>query len=125
RILGSAEKLSLLASQAEGLLLVEEGCAVDDLGLAAKRVEEAARLDPALEPLVLRLRGLQAEAQEVARELAGHAARIDADPERLRWLEERLEALQRLGRKHGGSLDVALARCEQMREELQGIDGAE
>ncbi|HEX8910226.1 MAG TPA: DNA repair protein RecN, partial [Anaeromyxobacteraceae bacterium] len=45
------------------------------------------------------------------------------DPERLAEVTERLEALRALARKHGGTLEAALARAEAMRAELAEVEG--
>ena len=64
------------------------------------------------------------ELQELAGELRDYAERIEAEPVQLEQLEERLDALDRLKRKHGGSIDSVLAHAEHCRREIAAIDGA-
>jgi DNA repair protein RecN (Recombination protein N) len=65
------------------------------------------------------------EVQELAAELRGYAEGIEAEPGRLEQVEERLEVLDRLKRKHGGSIESVLAHAEHCRTEIDTIEGAE
>jgi DNA repair protein RecN (Recombination protein N) len=47
---------------------------------------------------------------------------VGGDPERLAEVEERLACLRALSRKHGGSLESAMARMEETRKELAALD---
>jgi DNA repair protein RecN (Recombination protein N) len=64
------------------------------------------------------------ELQELSGELRGYAEGIEAEPGRLEQVEERLEALDRLKRKHGGTLESVLEHAEHCRREIEGIEGA-
>ena len=50
---------------------------------------------------------------------------IEADPGRLAAVEERLDALDRLERKHGGSVESVLAHAERCRAEIERLEGGE
>src|SRR2546422_4950825 len=76
---------------------------------------EAAGADPALQKLAETVRGADAELDEAARELSRYAARAGGDPQRLEEIDERIEVLRRIARKHGGTPASALPRREQMR----------
>jgi DNA repair protein RecN (Recombination protein N) len=97
----------------------------DRVAEAARRVEAAARLDPGLESMATRLRGLAAELDDVARELSRYGASLDADPERAAVVEERLERLDRLRRKYGETEGEILVFRERAAAELAGITGTE
>jgi DNA repair protein RecN (Recombination protein N) len=115
RVLAAAEKLRALAGECGDLL----GDAAPVR--AAKRLEEMAAIDPQVAGLAQTVRSAAAELSEAARELSRYAARSGGDPERLLEIDERLEVLRRLARKHGGTLAAALARCGEMRAELDSI----
>src|SRR5439155_224555 len=89
---------------------------------AAKRLEEMATIDPALTAVAQAVRGASAELDEAARELSRYAARAGGDPQRLEELDERIEVLRRIARKHGGTLATALQRRDQMRAELASLE---
>lgn len=116
RVLAAAEKLRAGAQESEALL--------SELGAvkAAKRLEELAAIDPALGPLAQSVRGASAELAEAARELSRYAGRAGGDPQRLEDIDERLEVIRRLARKHGGTLAAALQRREQMQAELSSLE---
>ena len=116
RVLAAAERLRAGAEEA-GALLSELGAAK-----AGKRLEEMAAIDPSLQPLARSVRGAAAELSEAARELSRYAQRGGADPSRLADIDERLEVLRRISRKHGGTLATALQRRDQMKAELSALE---
>ncbi len=121
--LGGAGKLKQAAEDVERDLYSGEKCAIDMLGSSLVRLAEAAQLDSALEPVLASLKSAQVEIEEASRTLAGYARGIDTDPARLAEADERLEAIRRLCRKHGGEVALVLARRDQMRGELQALSG--
>ena len=116
RVLAAAEKLRAGAEEAEAVL------AESQPAKAARRLEEMAAIDPALRRLAETVRGAAAELDEAARELSRYAARAGGDPQRLEDLDERIEVLRRLARKHGGTLAAALQRRDQMKAELASLE---
>jgi len=122
RVLASAEKLREAARAAEALAYGEEGSASERVAQAARALAEAALLDRRLEPTLALLRSAAVELEEAGRELGRYADGAGGDPERLLAVEERLELLRALARKHG-SLDQAVSRRAGMREELAGLRG--
>jgi DNA repair protein RecN (Recombination protein N) len=122
RVLASAEKLREAARAAEALAYGEEGSASERVAQAARALAEAALLDRRLEPTLALLRSAAVELEEAGRELGRYADSVGGDPERLAAVEDRLELLRTLARKHG-SLDAAVARRAEMREELSRLQG--
>jgi DNA repair protein RecN (Recombination protein N) len=88
-------------------------------------LQGAAGLDPGLDAIAERVTTLAVELGDVAAELRDYAAGIEADPGGLLALEERLEAIDRLERKHGGSVESVLAHAERCRVEIERLEGAE
>jgi len=120
------EALRLGASVGADALLPEEGeGAAALLTRAAAELESAATFDPELGPLAERLAALRYEAEDVAGELHGYLGRLEAEPGRLEFVEERLAAFARLSRKHGGGIAEVIAHadaCRARREALQDAD---
>ncbi len=84
-------------------------------------------VDPALDALAARLRELRIEADDVAAELRRYGEGLEGEPGRLEEVEARLEAYDRLLRKHGGSVASVLehhARCVAERDRLAGAEEA-
>ncbi|HTP53193.1 MAG TPA: DNA repair protein RecN [Anaeromyxobacteraceae bacterium] len=124
RVLAHSLRLAKAARAAEALLSGEEGSAVEGMGRASRALAEAATLDPRLESSLALLRSAAAEAEEAGRQLGRYAAGLEGDPERLEVLDDRLHELKALARKHGGTLDQALAHREEMRLELARLEGS-
>ncbi len=106
---------------------VEEdgGGAAGALAQAEALLQGVAGVDAELDALSGRLGALALELGDVAGELRGYQEGIDADPGRLAAVEERLDSLDRLRRKHGGSVESVLAHAERCRGEIERLEGAE
>ncbi len=120
--LGSAARLRSVADEAERALYSGEASVADVLGATLNRLADVVGIDARFEPWVGALRTAKVEIEEASRELAGYVRGLDDDPSRLAEVDERLEAIKRLCRKHGGEVAQVLTRREQMRGELEGIE---
>jgi DNA repair protein RecN (Recombination protein N) len=121
RVLSSAEKLRDAARGAEGLVYGEEGSASERVGQAVRGLADVAAIDPRLGAPLGLLRSAAVELEEAGRELGRYADAVGGDRDRLSAVEDRIELLRALARKHGGSLEAALARRDAMRAELAGL----
>jgi len=118
----------LRGAAAEALAAVsgdgETGGAAEAMGSAEAALVAREGVDPALDGLSETARGLRVELQELAGELRGYAEGVEAEPGRLEQVEERLEVIDRLKRKHGGSIESVLAHAEHCRAEIGAIEGS-
>jgi DNA repair protein RecN (Recombination protein N) len=122
RVLAAAAKLREAAEAAEARLYSAEGAAVESAGAALRRVEEALAVDATLAPAAEMLRNAVAEMEEAARLLSRYAERLGGDgAARLEEIEERLEALHKLARKHGSVAEAVRLRAA-MGDELRGLE---
>ena len=122
-----AEGLRLAAAEAAAILRGDgetEG-ARGELARAGRSLAGAGGLDPGLDALADRVESLTLELEDAGVELAGYLDGIEADPERLGLLEGRLDLLDRLQRKHGGSLDSVLAHADRCRSEIARLENSE
>jgi DNA repair protein RecN (Recombination protein N) len=117
------------ASAATAALSGEEGGAADAVARAESELDRAARYDEGLEGLLGRIRGLSAELEDAVYELRAYLDDLEADPNRLEAVEDRLQSLRALERKYGedveGYREVAkarLARLENFEEETAGLE---
>src|SRR5436190_347581 len=97
------------------------------LASAEGSFDAAAGVDPDLDALGERLRGLRVEGEDLAVELRRYEEAVEAPPGRLEEVEERLAAYARLTRKHGGSVAAVLAHarhCAERRDELEHAEEA-
>src|SRR4051812_33470611 len=102
-----------------------EGGAAGVIAAAEGLADGPGDADPELAALAERLRALRIEADDLAAELRRYEEGLDADPGRLHDIEERLEAYERLIRKHGGSVAAVLEHAERCRAERDRLAGAE
>jgi DNA repair protein RecN (Recombination protein N) len=105
----------------------------DDYGAAGAapqlaRVEaelaRAAADDASISGLAERAASLLHELQDLGREVHGYLSGLEADPQRLAQVEERLELYARLERKHGGSIASVLEHAERCRAERERLTNA-
>ncbi len=123
-----AEGLQLAAAGARAAIAGEEedgGGALAALARAESLLRPLFGVDAELDRLAERLGAALLELGELGIALRDQAERAADDPARLGEIEERLEALDRLRRKHGGSVEAVLAHAEHCREEIGRLEGAE
>jgi DNA repair protein RecN (Recombination protein N) len=109
RVLGNAEKLYTAAMSAHELLYEGEGSAETTLAAALKQVEELAKYDPRFAEPAQQLAAAKAAVEDVSAGVRDFAEKINASPERLAEIEDRLAALDRLKRKYGKTLPEVIA----------------
>jgi DNA repair protein RecN (Recombination protein N) len=118
--LKDVEGLRAAAAEALGALEGEGGDAVGLLQRAA--VAMARGSDPQLREITTVLEEAAALADDATRSLERYAEGLTADPERLAEVDDRLDALTRVSRKHGGTLETVLEAREDMVAELDAIE---
>jgi DNA repair protein RecN (Recombination protein N) len=121
---------SLRSAAAEALAAMAG--ADDDLGGARAPLAEAEAglatvdgVDPSLDAIAERVRALTVELDDAASALRSYLDGVEAEPGRLETVEERLHALDRLKRKHGGSVEAVLAHGERCRAQIDRLENAE
>ena len=123
--LKGAEKFLAATARGEETLYAGDGAVAERLASVARELTPLAALDPALAPLVERLADAQAAIEDVARDLGRYARGIRSDPARLEEVEERLFLLQKLCRKHGGTVADLAAKQSALRAELAELGSFE
>jgi DNA repair protein RecN (Recombination protein N) len=92
---------------------------------AVQRIERdialACGIDPQLQGSSEQLQQAAAMMEDAAFELRSYAERVVVDPQRLEEVENRLELLQRLKRKYGGTLESVLQRLRECSDSLADI----
>ncbi|MGH8004891.1 MAG: DNA repair protein RecN [Limisphaerales bacterium] len=108
KILENVEKLRLSLETA--LSILDEGEAAIRLQIAAalKELKRGEALDNNFSDWVGRLESVSAELNEIAREAGRHRSNLDASPERLAEVLDRLDLYQKLKRKYGGAVAAVL-----------------
>jgi DNA repair protein RecN (Recombination protein N) len=132
-LLGRRDRLRHLEALRAAALGAAEAAAGEEAGALAllaaggSALDGVGDVDPALDALAERWRALTYELGDLGGELRGYAEGLEAEPGALDAAEERLAALGRLERKHGGSIAAVLehaAACRARRDELLGAEVA-
>ena len=121
RRLKASQRLRQLAALAEELVSTREASALELTGRALVAVTDAEKIDAGLSGPRERLVAAQAELEESARGLSRYLSGLEADPGRLAELDDRLDALRRLSRKHAAPLEGVLAKRDGLAAELQTL----
>jgi DNA repair protein RecN (Recombination protein N) len=112
-----------LASAAE-LLGGEPGNVVEKLGRIRRLLETAAALEPGLAETLATTLDCYHRLADLAVELERRDQDLNTDPDRLDWVDERLNTLAKLKRKYNLPLADIIAHGRRLAELLDEIDGA-
>jgi DNA repair protein RecN (Recombination protein N) len=88
-------------------------------------VGEAGAIDHALAPIASALEEGYAQLEDAALALRDYAAGVEADPDRLVQLDDRLDLINKLKRKYGEDIPQILAYRDQVEAELAQLAGRE
>ena len=125
QLLRSADTIQRLCGESYAELYDNEGAALTMLGHVWKRVGELAAIDPRFAPYLDARDGIKAQLEDLAFTLRDFADGIDASPGRLQQVEDRLALIERLKRKHGGSLEEAIAHRDRLAAEHRALTGGQ
>jgi DNA repair protein RecN (Recombination protein N) len=122
RVLANAEKLYAAAMGAFEQLYEGGASAEVALRAAARNVEDLARYDGRFAEAAQQLESARATLGDLSASLRDYAAGIDASPERLAEIEDRLAALDRLKRKYGKTIAEVIAFGEEVERKLAQVE---
>jgi len=107
----------------DSLLENETGAADAAVVHARRELERLAEHDPELQASAERLAGVEIELREVGSTLNRYRERLEADPARLEWLDERLAKFRALARRHSVEERELCAVLDKLRRRLADLDG--
>ncbi|WP_066376672.1 DNA repair protein RecN [Anabaena sp. CA = ATCC 33047] len=103
----------------------ETPAASDLLGDSETTLNDMVEYDSQLQPLLDLIRDAQTALTEVARQINTYGESLEADPQRLQEVEERIQELKQICRKYGPSLADAIAYYERIQAELAELNDSE
>ncbi len=127
RVLSNLERITREAGQAQQALHESDGAVVDRLQAITSVLRELADLDEQLRPVADEVRGAMDQLQDAAFEIGRYLNRLEVDPAEVRETEERLNTVNRLIQKYGGSgtggasVDDVLAHRRQIEGEIRRL----
>jgi DNA repair protein RecN (Recombination protein N) len=125
QVLANAERLQRLAADAYSALYESDGAVLSGLTSVWRRVTDLAVVDARLQPYVDARDGIKSQLEDLADFLRGYADDVEASPERLQQIEERLVVLARLKKKYGPALTDVLTHAAQCATELEALTQSE
>lgn len=124
RVLGNVVRLQESAGAAYAALYEDAHSALAQLGTAAKRLEEASRIDKTVEDVIATLKPASIGVDEAAHALRHYLGALEADPRRLDEVESRLASLDKLKRKYGAAIEEILAFLNQVETDLAAVENS-
>ena len=122
RVLANAEKIYNAAMNAFDLLYEGNGSTSSTLRAAQKAVEELTRYEPKFQEALSALEAARISVEDVGATLRDYAGGIQASPEHLAEIEDRLALLDRLKRKYGPQLDGVIAFGADVARKLSEVE---
>jgi len=100
----------------------QQDSVVERLGEIARNLEKAGQLDAALVEPTQRLQDARFQLEDLTTELRGYMQSLDRDESRLEAVEERLDAVNKLKRKYGGSIESVFDHLQTVKKELAAVE---
>ncbi|MGA9527959.1 MAG: DNA repair protein RecN [Terriglobales bacterium] len=122
RVLVNAEKIYGAAINAFDLLYEGNASTSSSLRAAQKHLEELVRYEPKFQEGLAALESARISVEDVGATLRDYAGSIQASPERLAEIEERLALLDRLKRKYGPALEQVIVYGGEVRQKLLEVE---
>lgn len=122
--LANAEQLATLTAEVQHALDAEDDSAlsaVDLLNQVVVMLAKLAKIDARFEEQHTLAEGLSVQATELAAMVRHYNENIEHSPARLNDVEDRLDALNRLKRKYGGTIEAVLEYRDKAQQEFDGI----
>ncbi len=124
-VLANVDKLSRLCAEAYTALYDGENAALSALGIVWRRLSELEALDQRFAPYAVQREETKARLEDLSFFLRSYAADLEASPERLQHVEDRLAAIERVKKKYGPTLSDVLARQTALRDELDALGASD
>lgn len=122
RVLANAEKIYNAAMNAFDLLYEGSGSTASSLRAAYKQVEELARYEPKFQEALAALDAARISVEDVGATVRDYAGGIQASPEHLAHVEDRLALIDRLKRKYGPTLDEVIQFGADVSRKLSEVE---
>lgn len=123
--LAHAHRLNELSQGSYDALYGAERSVLGTLGTVRDSIRELSGIDSQGKDWEALCDGATAQLRELAHSLRAYHDGLEQDPSRLAQVEERLDRLQRLKKKYGGTEEAVLAKREHLQREIDALDSGE
>jgi len=122
RVLVNSERILSAAMAAYDALYEGNVSASSLIRAASRHLEELARIDEKFRESLTQLESARISVEDVGQMLRDYAEDVEASPDRLAEVEDRLAALDRLKRKYGPSLEEVIATGAELERKLNEME---
>ena len=122
RVLANAEKIYNAAMNAFDLLYEGNSSTASSLRAAQKQIEELSKFEPKFQEALAALESARISVEDVGATVRDYAGGIQASPEHLAQVEDRLALIDRLKRKYGPTLDEVIAFGADVARKLAEVE---
>jgi DNA repair protein RecN (Recombination protein N) len=122
RVLANAEKIYSAAMNAFDLLYEGSASTSSSLRTAQKHIEELSRYEPKFKEALAAIDTARISVEDVGATLRDYAGGIQASPEHLAEVEDRLATIDRLKRKYGPTLEDVIHHGEEVSRKLSEME---
>jgi len=122
RLLANSERILSAAIGAYDALYEGNVSASALIRSAARQLEELARIDEKFRESLAQLDSARITVEDIGQTLRDYAEDVEASPDRLAEVEDRLAALDRLKRKYGPSLEEVIMMGEELERKLNEME---
>lgn len=122
KVAGSSRRLKEISSQILARLSGEDDSVLTRLAEVQRLLRDLEKIDAAAAGFAEDHAGVVSQLDEIAHGLEQHVEQFDLDPEQFARLEERVNLLETLRRKYGGTLAEVIAFGERAAERLRKIE---
>lgn len=123
--LAHAHRLNELTQGSYDALYGGEQSVLGTLGAVRDSIKELSAIDAQGKDWEALCDGATAQLRDLAHSLRAYHDGLEQDPARLAQVEERLDRLQRLKKKYGGTEEAVLARRDHLQREIDALDSGD
>jgi DNA repair protein RecN (Recombination protein N) len=130
-VLANSEKLAGLAAMVDETLYAADDSVLANLKKALNGLKEIVEIDARLSGAAQLCESGRAQIEEAAREMSSYRESVEFDPKRLEQIGDRLDAIQKLKKKYGSTIEeilefgakaaADLGRMERSSEEIERL----
>jgi DNA repair protein RecN (Recombination protein N) len=123
--LAHGHRLNELSQASYGILYESDASLLGALGAVRDNLKELASIDSQTTEWLALCEAATAQLRELAHRLREYRDGLDQDPDRLAQVEDRLDRLQRLRKKYGGSESAVLAKRDELQKEIEALESGD
>jgi len=126
KILENADRLKTALGGIAGVMTTGDHSISSRISNVEDMLTEAGKIDETLTDDLHRVESARIELEDIGQELASRAEDIEADPERLQVVEDRLEVYYNLKKKYGGSVEGVVEYYNRIKKDIEqseNLDG--